>query len=444
MAGRKTPKDSTPPSEASTAAEGSARPDMASATPPETDAQPQGPGDRPEAMADAPKEEAASGPADPMVIEETSAALRPPEAEPEVEPAARPEPDPAPENRADPAAASAPVVVRRGPGVVPLLASGAVIAVLAFGLAQYANHGWPFGTGQDQTAALTSELAAQSKKIAALEAEISRQGQSSAALPGRIDKLGTDLGAKIAAEQKAANARIETNSLAISDLKDSVSKIASTGGGSAGAVPADVADKLAALDKRVKALEDNVNGQIAAARKMAEAEKAKSEAAAKQAGARAALTRINAALTAGGSYTGPVQTLRQAGIEVPQALSGAAETGVPTLATLQAEFDPAARKALGVSVRDTMGGGTWARVKAFLQVQTGARSLTPRSGDGPDAVLSRAQAAVDKGDLSAAIETIKALPKAGQDAMAPWVAKAEIRLKAEAAAKALGAKLDGK
>ena len=111
--------------------------------------------------------------------------------------------------------------------------------------------------------------------------------------------------------------------------------------------------------------------------------------------------------------------------------------GVPTLTALRDSFPPAAREALALSVKETAGTDTWGRVKAFFQSQSGARSLTPRAGDDPDAVLSRAEAALRTGDLSATLDELKALPEAGQAVMAEWVANAERRLAAVDAANAL-------
>mgnify|MGYP000026270791 CR=1 FL=1 len=442
MAGRKTPKDETTPSEAPKTAPESATPDAATPDTLAEDASGAGPSEAPatdDAQAKAapdtdtdpdpgPDPEPIADPTpDPVVVEESSAAVR----------AAGPE---ARGESFDPA----PVVVRRGPGALPMVLGGVIAAALGFGTAQYVNHGWPFGPGAAQNAALQQEVAGQASAIAALKAKVATLDTSSSAMPARIDALGKDLGAKLASDSKAAAVRIQANALAIDDLKNSITKIGSASARASGAVPADVAAKLSALDQRVGALEKNVSGQIAAAQKAVQDAKVKAEAAAARAQARAALTRIDAALTAGGGFAPSVAQLQQDGVAVPPNLAGVAEAGVPTLAELRADFDPAARRALAMSVSSSVKGGIWSRVSAFVQVQTGARSLTPRTGDSPDAVLSRTQAALDKGDLSAAIETIKALPKAGQAEMAPWVAKAEIRLKAEAAAKALGAKLDGK
>ena len=96
-------------------------------------------------------------------------------------------------------------------------------------------------------------------------------------------------------------------------------------------------------------------------------------------------------------------------------------------------FPDAARAALEASLEANMG-ATWSeRVKNFLRAQTGARALTPQEGDDPDAVLSRAEAALAAGDVEGALAELDALPAEGKAAMTDWLAQANLRLQAEAA-----------
>lgn len=175
----------------------------------------------------------------------------------------------------------------------------------------------------------------------------------------------------------------------------------------------------------------------------AEAERIRSEAerSTRQATMRAALTRIEAALASGGALGPALADLDAAGVDVPAALADQAQ-GVPTMQALQETFAPAARSALAVSLRETADGTAWDRVAAFLRVQSGARSLVPKSGGDPDAVLSRAEAALAAGDLAAATGEIAALPAAGQARMAEWVELADRRIAATEAVKAMTAALE--
>jgi hypothetical protein len=64
----------------------------------------------------------------------------------------------------------------------------------------------------------------------------------------------------------------------------------------------------------------------------------------------------------------------------------------------------------------------------FLRTQLGLRSLTPKDGTSPDAILSRAEQAVRDNDLNTALTEISTLPDVGQAVMADWVAIAQTRL----------------
>jgi hypothetical protein len=170
----------------------------------------------------------------------------------------------------------------------------------------------------------------------------------------------------------------------------------------------------------------------AAAAEEAEATRAAAEAAAAAAAREAAQTSILAALDSGEPYADFLT-----GLDVPPALSGPAADGVPTLTELVDSYPEAARAALDSSIRANVDGTALDRFTAFLRVQTGARSLEPREGDDPDAILSRAEAAVRAGDLAQALTEISALPEEGQAAMADWTQSARMRLDALGAAQGL-------
>ncbi len=102
--------------------------------------------------------------------------------------------------------------------------------------------------------------------------------------------------------------------------------------------------------------------------------------------------------------------------------------GVPTLATLQAEFPTAARAVLDAARAETADQAGWgARLLDFLAAQTNARSVTPRPGDDPDAILSRAEFALRDGRLAEALAELQALPAPLQAPLAGWTAQAEAR-----------------
>lgn len=177
---------------------------------------------------------------------------------------------------------------------------------------------------------------------------------------------------------------------------------------------------LAQSAEQVRAEIDAAAGQ---ARDSLAAVQAEAQAAAARARQVASVAVLGAALE-GGSATPSeaVQQLEQSGVDVPAPL---AQEDLPTLDQLQMSFDAPARAALKASLKaESQGQGAMGAVGNFLRVQTGARSVEPREGSDPDAVLSRASALVAQGDLTTALEELQGLPEAGQAAMAEWVAQA--------------------
>ena len=95
--------------------------------------------------------------------------------------------------------------------------------------------------------------------------------------------------------------------------------------------------------------------------------------------------------------------------------------------------------ALQATAEDTAIG----RVGAFLRGQVGGRSLSPRAGDDPDAVLSRAEAALREDDLHGAVEELRALPEPARDMFEDWMQAATARAEADAALQTIRAGLTG-
>ncbi|MDO5621206.1 MAG: hypothetical protein Q4G24_07030 [Paracoccus sp. (in: a-proteobacteria)] len=204
------------------------------------------------------------------------------------------------------------------------------------------------------------------------------------------------------------------------------------------------AERLAALAGAAEATQ----AQIAAAAQEAESRIAEAEteaarlqaetaAAANAARAQAAVARLHGALAEGGDRAAPLADLQAAGVEAPEALTAA---DIPSLTEVQAGFDQAARDALAAALRDNPGGqGATGIIGNFLKAQTGARSVTPREGDDPDAVLSRAGAAVKAGDIAAAIAGIETLPDSAKATMSGWLDGARRYAQAQAALSGLSA-----
>jgi len=206
---------------------------------------------------------------------------------------------------------------------------------------------------------------------------------------------------------------------------------------------------IEAYDRELAALRDAITAQRVDVEKMidearaTEAEarslEANAAAAARNAQNQATSTRLLGALNNGGAYAPILAELASAGVAVPNALNASAGEGVATLASLADAYPASARAALSVA-RDAQDGG--GGISGFLQRQLGARSVAPREGDDPDAILSRAEAAVVDGDLSVALTEIATLPEAAGAAMQGWVDIATTRLTALQAADQLAQSLN--
>ena len=310
-------------------------------------------------------------------------------------------------------------------------------------------------------APIEARLDAQEAEGAALAAELAdlRAAVEAAPVPApdaadggeeataRVDALEREVSARIdglAAELASLSASLEVLDGRIGQVEVRPPVME---GAAAEATAEAIAELRAALDTE----RAGMNAAIAEARERIDAATAEAEAlrqaatASQQATlARAAYSRLTAALDAGGPFGGALADLGEvAGVDLPPELVAQAETGVPTMDALLRSFPEAARAALNAAVRAEVDAeaGAMERIGAFLRAQTGARSIAPREGADPDAVLSRAEAALVDGRLDEALALIDTLPEPAQTEMADWRTAAEQRRAALAAASALSAAL---
>lgn len=343
------------------------------------------------------------------------------------------EPDatsPAPETGATDAAVppETQVVVEKRGGFGPAILGGVVAAVIGFGLAiALFPEGTPFGDKkkEDVTAALEQALAQQKADIAALRQKVEAAPDTSGldALGARLEELASGL--------KGANDGIDQNTASLSNLASQLQDL------SASAVSENVSEQARqAYEAELSKLQDTMADQRAEIEQMInESQKMKADAAATalETRIRANLTQISTALDSGDPFGTQLQALASMGLQIPQDLQAAAAAGVATMAQLRADFPDYARDALNAT-RDN---GDTSSVMSFLKNQLGARSLTPREGDDPDAILSRAEDALRKGQLQAALDELEALPEAAQVEIEPWLTQAVARAKAIAGLQSL-------
>ncbi len=356
-----------------------------------------------------------------------------------------------------------PSAPRRKGGFFPMVLGGAVAAGLGFVAAAYVlPQVWTPKQPAAEIAALRDEMAAQATRLSGLDSDLGRVKADTTAqdavagqvtlvekLTGELDTLRQTVTALDGQLQDLAG-RFDGLDTRLAGVEK---RPVDGGAASATALAAfgrEMADLRAEIDTQRKAAaqaqQDIAATASAATEKIgaAEAEASRlrdeAEAVAKRGAARAALSRIQAALESGSALESALGDLAASGVDVPAALAEQAQ-GVPSIGALRAAFPPAAREALAISLKETAGGGTWSRVTAFLRSQSGARSLSPRAGEDPDAILSRAEAALTAGALATAIEEIAHLPPEGQARMAEWVDMAKRRIAAIDAAAALAKEL---
>ncbi len=349
---------------------------------------------------------------------------------------------------------------RRGGGFLPLMLGGMVAAGAGFGAAMLA---FPDGWGGDASSAAQrhAELAA---RIESLDVELAALGAEAERLAAALSALETsatgnqpdpDLAARMDATMteladrlEAVEARIATLAAApdggmadpaqldalkaeMAALRDAVARPVDPA--ALEAVLADARAEIAALAEQTRAERATLAAQTEAGLSAARTEV---DTTARDVRRLGAVLRIEAAIEAGTPFVRPLDDLAAEGVEVPAGLRDAAG-GVATLASLQASFADAARAALAVGVSVDPQASFGDRVLAFLRVQTGARSLSPRAGGDPDAVLARAEAALRAGDLGQALIELDALAPAAAAApvLVEWRGRASVR---QAALAALG------
>jgi len=375
----------------------------------------------------------------PDVIEGKAADEQPPEVSSEpVEIPAVPAPQPQVQQ----------VVERKG-GFGSALIGGILAAGLGFAAARteildpYLPESWQAGKNDAVIADLQASAADHTAALAALQSDLGAIViPDLTPLQAQLDAIKATV-APLRAETEAMGTKfvdIDARLAPLDNRLSDVEKRPLTDSVSQAAIAA-YERELAALQQsmatqraEVEALIDSARAIKTDARTMEE----NAAAAAQFASNRATVARLRGALDDGSSIAPMLAELAAAGVSVPEDLTGAARDGVATHAALSAAFAPAARAALSAARAQGGDGG----LGGFLQRQLGARSVEPREGNDPDAILSRAEAALINGHLPQALAEIAVLPDEAQAEMGNWVTLATIRAAALSAAAALAQSLN--
>jgi hypothetical protein len=353
------------------------------------------------------------------------------------------------EQPAMPQAIAAPAAEKKSGGVMGRVVGGALAAAIGFGAAQIYPDGWPIGGVNDeiaeQIAAQNSTIQALQTTIAGLETQLGGAATTDALatlgvgvseVDARVSTLSSQLSEQIAA-QATQNAQIaeQIGILTKRPIAENTDEATAAAVAAFGQDVAGFGDQVAALrleaERRVEEMSVLINDTAAKEAAAAAAAQSAADAARIAVEARAVVD-VRAALETGTPFSDSLAVISS--VDVPDALMATMEAGAPTRLDLSKALPPLARSALTASLKDTVGEDMGGRFQTFVRTQLGARSLAPRDGDDPDAVLSRVEAAIASDNLELAIETVSSLPQSGQDILAPWVAQVQMRLDALVAA----------
>lgn len=326
-----------------------------------------------------------------------------------------------------------PAAQKRG-GFVPLVLGGAAAALIGFGAARYVlPDGWPWpgATPAVTQSALDAAIASQTSATSDIAARVAalENGPDLAALSQSLasnTELVTDLQTKLTDVQTAlTNFEARLTSLELRPVSEGVSP-----------------EAKAAYDAELAALQAAMAKQRAEIEQMATTaaqQKQSAEITEQEAMLRGSVTRIRIALDSGATFGPELENLTAAGQTVPDALVSAASNPLATLTQLQSSFPEAARRALAAA---RSANGTPTDAGSFLTTLLGARSLTPKEGNDPDAVLSRAEAALAAGRLTDTLAELESLPEAGRIELSDWMMQATARQTAHSAIDAIAQSLN--
>lgn len=250
------------------------------------------------------------------------------------------------------------------------------------------------------------DLTAVNQKLAALEAALAGQATELGALKEQIAGTAGQLSDEALGRIDAYKGEVEALRGETGSVRDAVSGFATR----LDAVEARAGREVEAAQAKVTEIQQQSDTRLGAAAVAAD------------------VARIRAAIAGGQPFAQPLAALAgQDGATPPEGLSAAAESGVATLSSLRESYPDAAHAAIRASIMASAGGGVLARSRAFLEAQVSSRSLTPQTGQGTDAVLSRMEDRLRQDDLDGLLAEAERLPSEAAAAMGDWLAAARKR-----------------
>ena len=303
---------------------------------------------------------------------------------------------------------------------MPAILGGLVAGAIGFGAAYFVL------PKPDTT--LPARISAQASEITVLRDQI-------AAIPA------PDLSGVEAAQAATADAMLAADER-ITALETRLNDLSNRAGDSGSVSTAAYEAELDALRSEMESLRGTAIAELESAREQAAEIENNAEAAARAATGRASLARIQSGMETGAPLGEALDDLAAAlQADVPAALT-AVRDGTPTLAALQSDFPALARAALATARAEGVSGEAEGGIASFLRNQFDVRSVAPKDGDGTDAILSRAEATLRQGRLTDTLAEVGALPEVARAELSDWIALAEARADALAAAATLSTSLN--
>jgi hypothetical protein len=272
--------------------------------------------------------------------------------------------------------------------------------------------------GQLETSFKTlAEAAEQGGSVPDAAALAEQIGEAERRLQGKIDTT-------LAEAELATSATMQALQNEIGALRAKLGALAEAELGSAGDA-ASLEPEVQALTERIAKLESALPDLASAIDK--EAADAKSAALA------IAFANLRASVAEGRTFAAELQTLQALSPKADDlgALPAHAGKGIPTLPALARDFTAAKDAALApaspppdASILD----GLLASAQSLVKIRRVDEAAT---GDSPGAVLARAEALLDKGDLAGSVKEVEALDGAPRAAFADWLDQARARLGAD-------------
>ena len=293
------------------------------------------------------------------------------------------------------------------------------------------------GEARDAIASLRGELEGLDMRLAALDTGAEAGGNTE-----ELRAALSDLEGRNAALEGEVTAELAALRAAIAGTED---RLAALGDPAASGNTEELAAALAEMETRNSALAGELSGLRAELAALAEARAATPVS---ESAAALAILQMRDALRGAAPFQGPLQALDAVLAEAEgaqaEALGAAlaplrpyAAEGAPALKTLQAEF-PAVARAVVAQAQGGEGDDVLSNAVREVSSLFTLRRVGPVEGESAEAVVARSEAHLNGGDLASAVAELEALSGPAAEAAAPWRARAEARLQAEAALERLG------